>query len=126
MMIGSEGGHLWGINYIKKDCVARKIYTSPVTRIIWLPLKYDPEGMTFLVGFGDGVLRLMTLHFLTDEEIHKEVDVIDHEEEALPYEMHLLLQLRFHKGRVLVMQIDEDKDILYTVRKRLQVFEILI
>jgi len=113
MVVGTGGGHLWAFEYIKKTVIARKAYVTPISKILWLPPKHDRNGQSFLVGFEDGTVRVMTLNAL-EPPAGEVTGLINEFESGLSHELALIQTLKFHKGRVTVMKIDEPANILYT------------
>ncbi|CAG7731039.1 unnamed protein product [Allacma fusca] len=113
MAVGTSTGHLWLIEYLTKQTLAKHKYTVAVTRLLWLPLKFDSNGITFLAAFADGNVRLLAtqwhVHRRTTEDTPSAKD-----DDITPFSLGLLQVLRFHKARITVMTLDEEKGILYT------------
>lgn len=114
MAVGTEGGHLWIIDYISKLVLVRKHYKTSVKKLFWLPQKYDPRGVTFLAALGDGCIRCYSIQPMTIERAAElEEDEDDPFVKGQPFEIGLNQVLRFSKGAITVMQFDEENEILY-------------
>lgn len=113
MAVGTQGGHLWLIDYITKRCLVRKHYKTSVNKIFWLPQKFDPRGVTFLVAYGDGCIRCYSIQPVTLETEHDIEDAEDDFRRGHPCEIGLNQILRFCKAAITVMNFDEENEILY-------------
>ncbi|CAL8109223.1 unnamed protein product [Orchesella dallaii] len=113
MAIGTSGGHLWLMDYITKQCLVRRHYKVPITKLFWLPQKFDPRGVTFLVAFGDGCIRSYAIQPMSEDTRLEEEDMDDNFRAGQPFEIGLNQILRFSKGAINVMKFDDENEILY-------------
>ena len=56
---GGDDGYLRLWNMSDKTMLSEMHFDSPITRIVWVPLEIDKEGVTIYVGFGDGCMRVI-------------------------------------------------------------------
>lgn len=113
LALGTAGGHLWIIDYITKNVLVRRHYKTSVNKLLWMPLKYDPRGVSFLAAFGDGCIRCYSIQPITPDTEHEIEDVDDDFRRGHPCEIGLNQELRFCKGSITVMKFDEESEILY-------------
>ena len=67
----------------------------------------DPKGSTILVGFDDGVVRVLTFHEKDEKDVHGR-KVKD------STELSLKQAFKPHNGRVTTMAVDSRADVLAT------------
>ena len=57
----SLDGSVRCIDYINRIEIAIRQFNTPATCLKWLPKSLDPTGKMFIVGFNDGVIRVLSL-----------------------------------------------------------------
>ncbi|KAH9503834.1 Cilia- and flagella-associated protein 44 [Bulinus truncatus] len=94
-------------DYIQMKQLAEAKFTSGGTAISWVPLSVDPKGGSVVVGFGDGVVRVLNISNKVDEESLRRQD---------KHEAEIALKQAFkpHKGKVTAMAFDGKGEVLAT------------
>lgn len=64
----STDGTVRCVDYVKRQLLAMRSFSSGATCLRWLPRSLDPTGKTVAVGFADGVVRLLTLGETMEEQ----------------------------------------------------------
>ena len=54
-----DDGSVRLFDYITQKEVFRETFSAGATCLFWMPVEWDPEGLTFAVGFENGVLRIL-------------------------------------------------------------------
>lgn len=55
-------------DYVGRKLLATRDFASAATALRWLPLSLDADGHSFLVGFADGVVRMLKLAISEEDE----------------------------------------------------------
>ncbi|KAH9503833.1 Cilia- and flagella-associated protein 44 [Bulinus truncatus] len=94
-------------DYIQMKQLAEAKFTSGGTAISWVPISVDPKGGSVVVGFGDGVVRVLNISNKVDEENLRRQD---------KHEAEIALKQAFkpHKGKVTAMAFDGKGEVLAT------------
>lgn len=95
-MTFGEDGRMSLYNYESRLLVLQKQYSHPGRDVMWLPPDIDPSGCVVLIGFGNGVLRQMTV-----------------QADAQP-KVFLIKALKPHASSITRMTLSLNKDILVT------------